>query len=110
MLHQRKGELISTVALTYLYEGYYDVWLGGKYFLRVAEMHKEYGPIVRITPHEVHFADPEFLDALYPVSGRKIDKPSWFALLTGSKYLALCLMSAKLTIISSILYRFHHSS
>ncbi|XXG99373.1 hypothetical protein Hte_005710 [Hypoxylon texense] len=47
-------------------------------------MHKQYGPIIRITPHEVHFADPEFLDALYPAGGRKTDKPSWFALLTGN--------------------------
>ncbi|KAI0537731.1 cytochrome P450 [Xylaria digitata] len=73
-------------ALTYLYEAYYDVWLGGKYFLRVAEMHKQYGPIVRITPDEVHFADPEFLDALYPAGGRKTDKPSWFPLLNGTPY------------------------
>jgi hypothetical protein len=51
----------------------------------VAELHKQYGPIVRITPHEVSFADPDFLDALYPTGGRKIDKPSWFALLNGSK-------------------------
>ncbi|KAI1106148.1 cytochrome P450 [Jackrogersella minutella] len=73
-------------ALTYLYEGYYEVWLGGKYFLRIAEMHRQYGPIIRITPNEVHFADPEFLDALYPAGGRKTDKPSWFPLLTGTPY------------------------
>lgn len=73
------------LALTYLYEGYYEVWLGGKYFKRVAEMHQQYGPIVRITPNEVHFADPEFLDELYPTGGRRINKPTWFALLTGSE-------------------------
>ncbi|KAI1361471.1 cytochrome P450 CYP682H1 [Xylaria arbuscula] len=73
-------------ALTYLYEGYYDVWLGGKYFLRVAEMHRRYGPVVRITPYEVHFSDPEFLEELYPTGGRQIEKPSWFALLTGTPY------------------------
>jgi hypothetical protein len=48
-------------------------------------MHREYGPIVRINPHEVHFADPELLNTLYPVSGRKTDKPSVYALITGSK-------------------------
>ncbi|KAI0855717.1 cytochrome P450 CYP682H1 [Xylaria cubensis] len=73
-------------ALTYLYEGYYEVWLGGKYFLRVAEMHKQYGPIVRITPYEVHFSDPEFIEELYPTGGRQIEKPSWFALLTGTPH------------------------
>ncbi|KAH6842952.1 cytochrome P450 [Chaetomium sp. MPI-CAGE-AT-0009] len=73
-------------ALTYLYEAYYEVWLGGKYFLRVTEMHKQYGPIVRITPNEVHFSDPEFLDGLYPAVGRKTDKPHWFSLRTGTPY------------------------
>lgn len=73
------------VGMTYLYERYYEAWLGGKYFLRIAEMHRQYGPIVRITPHEVHFSDPQFLDALYPVGGRKTDKPAWFALITGSQ-------------------------
>ncbi|KAK1988402.1 cytochrome P450 [Colletotrichum cereale] len=73
-------------ALSYLYEGYYDVWLGGKYFLKIAELHKRYGPIVRITPDEVHFADPEFLDTLYPVGGRKTEKPTWFALITGTPH------------------------
>ncbi|KAF2993294.1 hypothetical protein E8E14_000910 [Neopestalotiopsis sp. 37M] len=69
---------------TYLYEAYYEVWLGGKYFLRVTEMHKQYGPIVRITPNEVHFSDPEALDTIYPTGGRKTDKPWWFALRTGT--------------------------
>ncbi|KAI1163869.1 cytochrome P450 CYP682H1 [Nemania serpens] len=70
--------------LTYLYEAYYEGWLGGQYFLRVTEMHKQYGPIVRITPNEVHFSDPEFLDTLYPAGGRKTDKPDWFPLRTGT--------------------------
>ena len=34
---------IVCVALTHWYEGYYEVWLGGKYFLRLEEMHKQYG-------------------------------------------------------------------
>lgn len=80
-----KLTVVPSKAMTYLYEGYYEAWLGGKYFLRIAEMHKKYGPIVRITPNEVHFSDPEFLDALYPVGGRKTDKPAWFSLITGSK-------------------------
>ena len=31
------------LALTHWYEGYYEVWLGGKYFLRLEEIHKQYG-------------------------------------------------------------------
>lgn len=44
------------------------------------------GPIVRITPNEVHFNDPEFNDVLYPGPGkRKIDKPEYAALRAGSE-------------------------
>ncbi|KAK3985847.1 cytochrome P450 [Cladorrhinum sp. PSN332] len=73
-------------ALTYLYEAYYEVYLGGQYFKRVAEMHKQYGPIIRVTPNEVHWNDPEFLDTVYPTTGRKTNKPVWFAKRTGTPY------------------------
>jgi hypothetical protein len=29
--------------VTYWYEIYYDVWLGGQYFKKIAEMHEKYG-------------------------------------------------------------------
>ncbi|KAI9663816.1 MAG: hypothetical protein M1821_007306 [Bathelium mastoideum] len=45
-------------ALTDLYEMYYSNWLGGKYVFKIAEMHKQYGPIVRISPSELHIGDP----------------------------------------------------
>ncbi|KAI1442048.1 cytochrome P450 CYP682H1 [Annulohypoxylon stygium] len=73
-------------ALSYLYESYYEILLGGQYFKRVAEMHEQYGPIVRVTPNEVHFNDPEFIDAVYPGFGRKTDKPIWFARRTGTPF------------------------
>ncbi|XWW97958.1 hypothetical protein V2A60_005954 [Cordyceps javanica] len=61
-------------ALTYWYEIYYDVWLGGQYFRKVKQMHEKYGPIVRINPDEVHFNDPEFIEPLYPSAKRKTNK------------------------------------
>ncbi|XDG09712.1 hypothetical protein ABKA04_009327 [Annulohypoxylon sp. FPYF3050] len=73
-------------ALSYLYESYYEILLGGQYFKRVAEMHEQYGPIVRVTPNEIHFNDPEFIDAVYPGFGRKTDKPIWFAQRTGTPF------------------------
>lgn len=73
--------------MTYLYEAYYEVWLGGQYFRRIAAMHEQYGPVVRISPNEVHWNDPEFVDTIYPTVGRKTDKPTWIAQRTGSKYL-----------------------
>ncbi|KAK4223161.1 cytochrome P450 [Podospora fimiseda] len=70
--------------LTFLYEAYYEVILGGQYFKRVAEMHEQYGPIVRVTPDEVHWNDPEFIDTIYPTTGRKTNKPEWFSKRTGT--------------------------
>ncbi|POS72201.1 cytochrome P450, partial [Diaporthe helianthi] len=73
-------------ALTYFYESYYEIVLGGQYFKRVAQMHEQYGPVVRVTPNEVHFNDPDFIDTVYPTMGRKTDKPVWFAQRTGTPY------------------------
>ncbi|KAI0179038.1 cytochrome P450 [Hypoxylon sp. FL1284] len=72
-------------ALTFWYEIYYDVWLGGQYFKKVADLHKKYGPIVRINPHEVHFNDPEFIDPLFPGPARKTDKHFFTGRRTGTQ-------------------------
>ena len=52
-------------ALTMWYEFYYDSFLGGQYTFRIAEMHRKYGPIVRISPFELHIDDPEYYEILY---------------------------------------------
>ncbi|KAJ5671894.1 Cytochrome P450 [Penicillium longicatenatum] len=52
-------------ALTWWYEFYYDVVLPGKYIFRIQELHREYGPILRITPEEIHINDVGFLDTVY---------------------------------------------
>ncbi|KAL5360631.1 cytochrome P450 [Aspergillus floccosus] len=63
-------------ALTHLYEIYYNNWLGGKYLWKIQEMHDKYGPIVRISPTDLHIGDPDFYDILYPstTSGRRANK------------------------------------
>ncbi|KAH7011077.1 cytochrome P450 [Ilyonectria destructans] len=61
-------------AVSFWYEIYYDVVLGGKFYRKIGEMHQKYGPIVRINPYEVHFNDPEFIDSIFPGPGRKTDK------------------------------------
>jgi hypothetical protein len=48
------------------------------------------GPIVRINPHEVHFNDPEFIDALFPGPSRKTDKYVFTGRRTGSMCPASC--------------------
>ncbi|CAG8024629.1 unnamed protein product [Penicillium salamii] len=52
-------------ALTMWYEFYFDSLMGGQYTFQIAEMHRKYGPIVRISPFELHIDDPEYYDILY---------------------------------------------
>ncbi|KAJ6078615.1 hypothetical protein N7467_008368 [Penicillium canescens] len=52
-------------ALTMWYEFYYDSYLGGQYTFEIGKMHRKYGPIVRISPYELHIDDPEYYDVLY---------------------------------------------
>ncbi|TAQ87580.1 hypothetical protein B7494_g4085 [Chlorociboria aeruginascens] len=67
-------------ALTRFYEAYYDLILGGQYTFKLIELHKAYGPIIRISPWEVHIDDPDFYEEIYATSasGKKRDKYSWF--------------------------------
>ncbi|KAF2728852.1 cytochrome P450 [Polyplosphaeria fusca] len=55
-------------ALTRLYEAYYDIWLDGQYTFKIIELHEKYGPIVRVSPRELHISDPEFFDTIYASS------------------------------------------
>ncbi|KAL8814597.1 MAG: hypothetical protein Q9223_006192 [Gallowayella weberi] len=64
-------------ALTTWYQGYYDLWLKGQYFVRVEEMHAQYGPVVRINPHELHFNAPDFIDEIYAGTAATRDKFKW---------------------------------
>lgn len=63
-------------AATYLPEFYYDVIKFGRYTREIKEMHKKYGPLVRINPYEIHCSDINFSDEIYAVGGRKRDKPA----------------------------------
>ncbi|KAK4222656.1 putative cytochrome P450 E-class, group I [Podospora fimiseda] len=57
-------------AITRYYEAYYDIIKNGQYIFRIAEMHKKYGPIVRISPYELHINDPFYFEKLYRHEGR----------------------------------------
>lgn len=76
-------------ALTQWYESYYDIWLGGQYTFKILDMHKQYGPIVRISPWEVHIGDPEFFSELYTGPSRKREKWTFFTKQFGADQSAL---------------------
>ncbi|KAB5558628.1 cytochrome P450, partial [Coniochaeta sp. 2T2.1] len=54
-------------AVTYWYESYYDIIKspGGQYWHKLEELHKIYGPIIRINPDEVQINDPEWYNKIY---------------------------------------------
>ncbi|KAK0103363.1 hypothetical protein ONS95_005389 [Cadophora gregata] len=58
-------------AATSLYEFYYNVVKGGKFFLKIQELHEEYGPIVRLGPNEVHISDPTFYSTIYSLTDKR---------------------------------------
>ncbi|EXJ77927.1 hypothetical protein A1O3_09086 [Capronia epimyces CBS 606.96] len=65
-------------ALTGGYEFYYNVMQGGRFSFHVRDLHRQYGPIVRISPTELHILDPDFFDVLYARSPN-LDKYDYFA-------------------------------
>ncbi|KIX09021.1 uncharacterized protein Z518_00099 [Rhinocladiella mackenziei CBS 650.93] len=64
--------------LTYWYEFYYDVVLGGQYIWKIRAMHEQYGPIVRINPEEVHIHDADYYDQVYTGPTHKRNKWTFF--------------------------------
>lgn len=65
-------------ALTIWYEFYYDVVLHGRYTWKIAKLHDQYGPIIRMNTSEVHISDPDFYDVVYGLSNkRKSEQWSW---------------------------------
>ncbi|RDW79820.1 cytochrome P450-18 [Coleophoma cylindrospora] len=70
----------KVAAVTRLYELYHDVINYGRYYFKITDLHKQYGPIVRISPYEVHISDPDFYDTLYAsTSTNRKDRWGWYA-------------------------------
>ncbi|KAL8720317.1 MAG: hypothetical protein Q9225_002804 [Loekoesia sp. 1 TL-2023] len=73
-------------AATLWYEFYYDVIKKGRYTWEIGKMHQKYGPIVRISPYEIHIHDPEFIDQVYPGSQVRNEKYAWSMRMFGVRY------------------------
>ncbi|EUC43694.1 hypothetical protein COCMIDRAFT_38356 [Bipolaris oryzae ATCC 44560] len=52
-------------AITSWVEVYWDVAKGGRFVFKIEEWHKKYGPIIRVSPTEVHIRDAEFYNELF---------------------------------------------
>ena len=61
-------------AATFWWEFYHDVGRGGQYIFKIRDMHRKYGPIVRITPDELHCCDPSFVPELMPAGKQHRNK------------------------------------
>ncbi|KAE8341058.1 hypothetical protein BDV24DRAFT_151481 [Aspergillus arachidicola] len=80
--------------LTYLTQWYYDWVKDGQYYLQIEEMHKKYGPIVRVTPSELHIRDSNFHSKLYVTGAvRKSDSYHRFTQGTGFEDITFPLLS-----------------
>ncbi|KAI4243209.1 MAG: hypothetical protein L6R40_003577 [Gallowayella cf. fulva] len=73
-------------AATLWYEFYYDVVKKGRYTWEIWRMHEKYGPVVRISPYEIHINDPEFIDQVYPGSAVRTEKYPWSQKMFGLKH------------------------
>ncbi|KAI3549882.1 cytochrome P450 [Colletotrichum filicis] len=63
-------------AFTGWYETYHELFgAPGKTFAyKIQQMHDDYGPIVRINPHELHVSDHHFFDVLFAGGSARRDK------------------------------------
>lgn len=73
-------------ALTWWYEFFYDIVLGGQYTFKIIELHQKYGPVVRINPDEVHVGDPDFYPELYASTSHRREKTKFFVKQVSSSF------------------------
>ncbi|KAI0538394.1 cytochrome protein [Xylaria digitata] len=64
-------------ALTGWVEAYYELihGEGGQFMFKYREWHEKYGPIIRITPNEVHIQDSSFFETLYATNKPATKRP-----------------------------------
>ncbi|KAF1931555.1 cytochrome P450 [Didymella exigua CBS 183.55] len=63
-------------AVTSWYEGFYEIVKNGQYSRKISKLHDEYGPIIRVAPHELHIRDSRFFEEFY-AKNLHLDKEGW---------------------------------
>lgn len=66
-------------AATRLYETYFQLIKGGTFTWHINDLHDRYGPVVRITPWEIHIKDPDYYNTLYAGPGKHRNKDPLFS-------------------------------
>lgn len=66
-------------AATRLYETYYQILGGGTFTWHINDLHDKYGPVVRITPWEIHIKDPGYYHTVYAGPGKHRNKDPFFS-------------------------------
>ncbi|KAK5954220.1 hypothetical protein OHC33_004793 [Knufia fluminis] len=70
--------------LTGWYEFYHDIIHRGHFIWQIQKLHDEYGPIVRITPNELHIRDPDYYEEIYAAAAKKKDKWDGWVVMAGA--------------------------
>ena len=66
----------KAAALSFWYEGYYEIVKVGQYSTQISKLHDRYGPVVRVTPDELHIRDSRFFEDFY-AKNLHLDKEGW---------------------------------
>ncbi|KAJ5921253.1 hypothetical protein N7466_009579 [Penicillium verhagenii] len=66
------GPKLAAASTAYIF--YYNVIKGGVFIWHLERLHGIYGPIIRISPREVHIKDSSYYDDIYASSMRKREK------------------------------------
>ncbi|KAJ5665071.1 uncharacterized protein N7477_007519 [Penicillium maclennaniae] len=61
-------------AVSSAYEFYFNVIKRGKFVWELERLHDVYGPIIRITPREIHIKDSSYYDEIYASNLRRREK------------------------------------
>ncbi|CAI7578735.1 unnamed protein product [Penicillium pancosmium] len=66
-------------AATEFYEIYHQIIKGGTFTWHIDRLHEQYGPVVRITPFEIHIKDPDYYSTVYAGPGKHRNKDPDFS-------------------------------